>query len=63
MKSFLLIPLLIVLAVVINAAAYVTNFIYCIHHFSAAISVESIVAFVGIVAAPLGMLHGYYLWF
>ncbi len=55
--------LFIVLAVVLNAAAYVTNFIYCLHHFSSTFSVETLVAFVGIIAAPLGMLHGYYLWF
>jgi hypothetical protein len=44
-------------------AGYVTNIVWLFQHFSAAFSLETIVALIGVVAAPLGVLHGIWSWF
>lgn len=43
--------------------AWITNAIYVFHSFGAAITPEVLIAIAGTVLAPLGSLHGVYLWF
>jgi hypothetical protein len=60
MKAFAF--LLIIAPFVTNVAAYVTNAVYVLGHFSASLTLETIVALVGILAVPLGVFHGVYIW-
>jgi spore maturation protein SpmA len=57
------IGIFIIILAIVNVAGWITNVVYAFNHFSAALSVEIIVSLVGILAAPLGVLHGIYLWF
>jgi hypothetical protein len=59
----ILVALFIIALAIGNVLAWVTNVIYAFNHFSATLSLEVLVSFVGILAAPLGVLHGIYLWF
>lgn len=60
MTIIVIVWLIIALA---SFAGWVTNVFYAFSHFSSALTVEVIVSFIGILAAPLGTLHGIYLWF
>ncbi|MEQ0775917.1 hypothetical protein ABLT15_26785 [Paraburkholderia tropica] len=57
------IPIVVLLLCALCAAGWITNIVYVFHHFGAALSLEVVSAFVGVVLAPLGVLHGIYLWF
>jgi hypothetical protein len=46
----------------INLAAYITNAYWVLKNFGSAITLETVLAAVGIIAAPLGILHGFYVW-
>lgn len=59
----IVIPILMLLLSALCVAGWVTNIVYVLHHFSAALSLEVVSAFVGVVLAPLGVVHGIYLWF
>jgi hypothetical protein len=59
-----MIILLVWLAVFcVTITGWITNAAYAYHHFDAGITLENLVAFAGVIAAPLGVLHGIYLWF
>jgi hypothetical protein len=60
LTSILLLQLILVFFIV---SGYITNAIWLFKHFSAGITLETIISLVGVVAAPLGVLHGLYLWF
>lgn len=62
MKTFQTIVVVYILMVLATIAGYITNVIYAFNHFSSALTVETIVSFIGILAVPLGVLHGVYLW-
>jgi hypothetical protein len=47
----------------LSGAGYVSNIVWIFHHFSAAFSIETLVALVGVLAAPLGIMHGIWTWF
>jgi len=58
-----IVALFIIFIAIGNVLAWLTNAAYAFNHFSAALNLEALVSFVGILAAPLGVLHGIYLWF
>jgi hypothetical protein len=58
-----IVALFILLLAIVSVAGWITNVVYAFNHFSAALSVEVVVSFVGILAAPLGVLHGIFVWF
>ncbi|MBY4725727.1 MULTISPECIES: hypothetical protein [Burkholderia] len=51
------------LMAILGISGYVTNVIWAFKHMSAGITLETLVAFVGLLVAPLGILHGVYTWF
>ncbi|KVZ18625.1 hypothetical protein WT88_29530 [Burkholderia stagnalis] len=57
-----LVYLFVVGMVLTWVSAWVTNAVYAFHHFAGSPSFEVVVSFVGILFAPLGALHGFYLW-
>lgn len=64
MKAFFSIfAVVYVLGGLAAVVAWVTNALYVFQHFSSAITMELIVAVIGVLMAPLGVLHGVYLWF
>jgi hypothetical protein len=63
MKAFNAIVVAYLTVLLLSVAGWITNVVYAFNHFSSALTVEVIVSFIGILAAPLGTLHGIYLWF
>ncbi|MDF0504869.1 hypothetical protein POK33_29470 [Burkholderia cenocepacia] len=49
--------------VLLGIAGYITNAVWAFKHMAAGITLETLMAFVGLLAAPLGVLHGIYTWF
>lgn len=58
--GFILVGLLML---ILGISGYITNVIWAFKHMSAGITLETLVAFVGVLVAPLGILHGVYAWF
>lgn len=51
------------LMVILAISGYVSNAIWAFKHMSSGITLEALVAFVGILLTPLGVMHGIYTWF
>jgi hypothetical protein len=64
MKTAATLILLYMVAAFAAGAGYITNIVWLFNHAaSSSATVELVLALLGIFAAPLGALHGFYLWF
>ncbi|SMG43529.1 hypothetical protein SAMN06265784_104170 [Paraburkholderia susongensis] len=61
-KGLTLVALLYLMMVLLCVSGYITNVVWIIKHMAGAMSVEMIVALIGLFT-PLGFLHGIYTWF
>lgn len=53
-----------VISFLLTIGAYFTNLVWLFAHFTTTVlTLEGIVGLVGVLAVPLGVLHGIYLWF
>lgn len=55
--------LAILAGILVNVAGYASNAVWVFKHINAGFTFEALVSLVGLLVAPLGVLHGIYTWF